>query len=68
MRCDKYVVRMTLSKEEITMLMTAVCGYKGVVSKHSRNLLEGIEELLKYQIARQDREILEEKRKNRKNA
>lgn len=71
MKCENYTIRMNLTQGEITMLLTAVNGYKGVVASHSKGILNDIESLIKFQIVKQDRDFikkrLEEKKKSAQN-
>ena len=72
MNCEKYVIRMTMQEEELTMLLAAITGYRVVVGERSKAILSDIERLIKYQIKSQDREFekkyLQERKKNCKNA
>lgn len=72
MNCEKYVIRMTMQEEELTMLLAAITGYRVVVGERSKAILSDIERLIKYQIKSQDREFekkyLQEREKNCKNA
>ena len=56
MRCENYTIKMNLKEEEITIMLTALSGYKNVVCPHSKKILESIEQSVRYQIAKQDRE------------
>lgn len=56
MRCENYTIKLNLKEEEITMMLTALSGYKNVVCRHSKSILESIEQSVRYQIAKQDRE------------
>ena len=71
MNCEQYTIRMTMTEEEITMLLAAITGYRVVVGERSKAILSDIERLIKYQIKSQDREFekkyLQEREKNRKN-
>ena len=71
MQCEQYTIRMTMTEEEITMLLAAITGYRVVVGERSKAILSDIERLIKYQIKSQDREFekkyLQEREKNRKN-
>ena len=71
MQCEQYTIRMTMTEEEITMLLAAITGYRVVVGVHSKGILSDLERLIKYQIKSQDKafekKYLEEREKNRKN-
>lgn len=57
MLCENYTIRLKLTQGELTMLMTAINGYRAVVGKHSRDILDDIGSCIRYQVRRQDDEV-----------
>jgi hypothetical protein len=48
---------MKLTQGELTMLMTAINGYRAVVGNHGKTILEEIGRSIGYQVRRQDDEV-----------